>query len=264
MSRVIHTQRIAEDLTISSTDYDSVDNTTYTNVDVIKTTAFSLATAGTSAKDLSTIVINSSGQQLQEVAAADIDLVASIGKYYYHTDKTVWFIRAADEQADIADYRTALGTSGIQYQLATPIATDLTTELLASGVLQGYTNGTIYQDCINGGEEVTSSGTPDITLTIPIREITQLTYTTAAGRAEVPTSGLTLSADGLTITGSTIPSTTLCQVKGYLKYNISPLLTANAPVNQSAVISSLNETTRQNSKQITSLTDTVNLIIAGL
>ena len=114
------TQKIEEDATISGTDFDSLDKTTYTNVDVIKTTAFSLAKAGTAAADGFTSYYNSAGTKLSEVAAADIDLVTSISKYYYHTDKTVWVIVAADTYADIAAARVGLGTTKLTYQLLNP------------------------------------------------------------------------------------------------------------------------------------------------
>lgn len=95
---------------VSGTAYNTLDTSTYTNVDVVKTTAL-IGVAGTTALDGFTIVNNSSGTTLTEVAQANIDLTASIGKYYYHTDKSVWFIVAKGAYANIAAARTGLGTS---------------------------------------------------------------------------------------------------------------------------------------------------------
>ena len=89
--------------TLSGTDYASIDTATYTNVDVVKTTALNTSIAGTTGLDGFTIINDSA-----EVAQADIDLETSIGKHYYHTDKTIWLIVAKGEYADIAEARTGL------------------------------------------------------------------------------------------------------------------------------------------------------------
>jgi len=95
---------------VQGTAYNTIDTSTYTNVDVVKTTAL-IGVAGTTGLDGFTIVNNSGGTTLTEVAQANIDLTASIGKYYYHTDKSVWFIVAKGAYANIAAARTGLGTS---------------------------------------------------------------------------------------------------------------------------------------------------------
>lgn len=102
---------------IAGTDYDSIDTASYTHVDVIKTTAYASATAGTTGADGMTIVVNSDGTQRTEVTQANIDLVASIGKYYYHTDKTVWLIVAKSDYASIALARTGLATTTVYYRI---------------------------------------------------------------------------------------------------------------------------------------------------
>ena len=114
----VETQEVGVDTDISGTDYASIDTATYTNVDVVKTTAFALATAGTAAIDGKTRYFDKDGKELTEVAQANIDLVASVGKYYYHTDKTIWAIVANGAYADIATARTGLGTTSLNYQLA--------------------------------------------------------------------------------------------------------------------------------------------------
>lgn len=134
-----HTKNTESDLDISSTQYDSQDTSTYTNVDVIKTTAFSSMKTPTTGVDGIALVINKDGKILEEVSQANIDLVASVGKYYVHTDKTIWFIVAADTYANIGDARTGLGTSKAIYQLSTPIVTNYMPH-----VLTAEPSGTIY------------------------------------------------------------------------------------------------------------------------
>lgn len=104
---------------ISGTDYASLDTSTYTNVDVVKTTASSISPirVGTTAVDGYNIYVNSSKISRVEVSQANIDLVASVGKYYYHTDKTIWIILAKGTYANIAAARTGLGTSYAYQQL---------------------------------------------------------------------------------------------------------------------------------------------------
>lgn len=121
----VKTQRNSGDASIATTVYNSLDKTTYTNVDVVKTTAFALAKAGTAVVDGFTTYLNSAGTVLTEIAAADIDLAASAGKYYYHTDKTVWIFITPDIYADITAARTGLGTTTLDYQLAVPIMTEI-------------------------------------------------------------------------------------------------------------------------------------------
>ena len=105
--------------TISSTDYASLDTATYTNVDVVKTTALNTSIVGTTGVDGFTIYQNSSGTDLTEVSQANIDLLASVGKYYYHTDGTIWIIVANGAYADIAAARTGLGSTTTYFQIGT-------------------------------------------------------------------------------------------------------------------------------------------------
>lgn len=114
-------KRISDAASIATTVYDSIDTATYTNVDAVKTTAFSAAIAGTAAADGYTYLLTSGGIPMVEVAAANIDELASVGKYYYHTDKTVWYIVAKAAYADIAAARTGLGTTTLYYKLLTPL-----------------------------------------------------------------------------------------------------------------------------------------------
>ena len=115
------TKKVSDNVSISGTAYASIDKTTYTNVDVVKTTSFSSAVAGTTAKDGMTRYYDKNGVELTEIAQADIDNAASVGKYYWHTDKTLWIIVAKGAYADITAARTGLGTTTLNYQLATPV-----------------------------------------------------------------------------------------------------------------------------------------------
>lgn len=135
-----HTKRASDPVSISNTMYASIDKTTYTNVDVVKTTAFSLAQAGTTGKDGMTRLYDKNGVELTEVAQTDIDNTASVGKYYWHTDKTLWIIVAKGAYADITAARTGLGTMTLIYQLASPIITKH--EMF--GDLKVFPSGTIY------------------------------------------------------------------------------------------------------------------------
>jgi hypothetical protein len=103
-------QKVWREEEISGTDYNSLD-TSYSNVDVIKTTALTTPLAGTTGIDGYTIYNDKSDNTLVEVAQADIDNVSNVGKYYYNTDKTIWIIVAKGTYADIAAARTGLGTT---------------------------------------------------------------------------------------------------------------------------------------------------------
>lgn len=110
---------IYDDTTRSATGYDSIDTTTYTNVDVVKTTAITPAIAGTIGIDGIAIVKNSSNVQLSEIAQASIDNLASVGKFYYHTDKTIWLVVEKGLYTNIALARTGLGTTTVYYKFGT-------------------------------------------------------------------------------------------------------------------------------------------------
>ena len=99
--------------TLSGTDFDSLDTSTYTNVDVVKTTALTTSASGTTgADDVIRLIGNS---EFDECTQANIDLVASVGKYYFHTDETVWIIVFKGAYASIATARTSLGSLTCYY-----------------------------------------------------------------------------------------------------------------------------------------------------
>lgn len=128
---------------ISSTDYDSIDTATYANVDVVKTTALNTSIVGTTGIDGVTVYQNSSGTDLTEVTQANIDLVASVGKYYYHTDGTLWVIVAKSAYADITAARTGLGTSKVYVQIGT--LTDAKTHFFGFADKVYILNGSEYK-----------------------------------------------------------------------------------------------------------------------
>jgi hypothetical protein len=137
----LYTKRLSDLQDITGTTYASIDTATYTDVDVVKTTAFSAMRATTTGVNGFARVLNKDGVELSEVAQADIDLTASVGKYYVHTDKTIWFIVADGTYADVDGARTGLGTSKVMFELATP-----TTEQLPLQPLQSQASGTIYNE----------------------------------------------------------------------------------------------------------------------
>ena len=143
-----HGGYIYRDYSLSGTIYDSLDTATYTHVDVVKTTALDSLAAGTTAVDGATIVKNSSGTELTEIAQANIDLVASVGKYYYHTDKTIWLVVAKGAYADVAAARTGLGTYTVYHRIGS--LTNAATSFFTFG-------GKVYIQ--NGSEYYSWSGT---------------------------------------------------------------------------------------------------------
>lgn len=94
---------------IMGTEFASIDTSSYTNIDVVKTTALGASEAGTTGIDGIIRWIDSEGAELTEIAQSSIDLVASVGKFYYHTDKTVWLVVEKGMYASIAAARTGLG-----------------------------------------------------------------------------------------------------------------------------------------------------------
>jgi len=128
-----HTKRVSDPVSVSGTIFASLDTTTYVNVDVVKTTAFSDAVAGTTSKDGTTRLYDKNGAELSEVAQTDIDNAASVGKYYWHTDKTLWIIVAKGAYADITAARTGLGTMTLNYQLVNPGVRNVPAQILTGG-----------------------------------------------------------------------------------------------------------------------------------
>lgn len=142
--------------TLSGTQYDSLDTASYTNVDVVKTTAIGAYASGTVNVDGATIVKNSSGTELTEIAQSAIDNVASVGKYYYHTDKSIWLVVAKGAYATIALARTGLGTSTIYYRLGA--LTDAVTTFFSFDSKVYIRNGTEYYSWNGTGAIATVSG----------------------------------------------------------------------------------------------------------
>ena len=136
----VKTQNVSEDIVVSDTVYDTLDTSTYTNVDVVITTAFADAKAGTTGADGQTHYYNKDGVELAEVAEADIDLEASAGKYYWGEDKKLYIIVAKGDYADIAAARTGLDVTSLNYQLAQ----EQVIPVQVSGTLVSYPSGTVY------------------------------------------------------------------------------------------------------------------------
>ena len=106
---------------ISGTLYNSLDTSTYSNVDVVKTIALTLSPiqAGTTGIDAFNIYTNTARQSLTEVSQANINISLPVGtsKYYYHTDKSIWIILPKGTYSTITAARTGLGTSYVYQQL---------------------------------------------------------------------------------------------------------------------------------------------------
>lgn len=128
-----YTKKVSDTVSVSGTMFAALDTTTYVNVDVVKTTAFSDAVASTTSKDGMTRLYDKNGAELSEVAQTDIDNAASVGKYYRHTNKALWIIVAKGAYADIAAARTGLGTMTLNYQLANPDVRNVPAQILTGG-----------------------------------------------------------------------------------------------------------------------------------
>jgi hypothetical protein len=165
-----HTRKISDIVSISDTMYASLDTTLFTNVDIVKTVAFSDAYAGTTGKDSVTRLYDKNGVELTEVAQTDIDNTASIGKYYWHTDKTLWIIVAKGAYADIAAARTALGTMTLIYQLAEPVEIPVQ----VSGTLLSYPSGTVYVENVVADAGLYSDGITVLHQDLPIKSIEKI------------------------------------------------------------------------------------------
>ncbi len=194
----VHTVNTAYDADISGTDYGLLDNTTYANVDYIKTMYFTSAKAGTEAIDGIIRYYNSAGLELSEISAAGIDNVASIGKFYYSTSKAIFIFTAKGTYADLAAARTGLGTTSVRYQLATPTVTQET----ATGMSAKGTLGTITQDGIIKDGGTYSSGLTITDSTYPIVTLAEV-YKTAAGvDTQITIASCTVAGDGLSFTST--------------------------------------------------------------
>jgi hypothetical protein len=131
------------DKSISGTVYDSL-VTSYTYVDVIKTTALVSAEAGSTGVDNVVILYNSSRVKMTEVAAANIDLVASVGKFYFDADEKLNYIVAKGAYATIAAARTGLGTTTAYYRIGA--LTDAKTSIFYFESKLYFLNGTDYKE----------------------------------------------------------------------------------------------------------------------
>ena len=143
----IHRQNVSAPIPISNTQYTEL-VTTGTNVDIVSVEAYTLALKGTVGVDGRTRVYDSNGIELEEVAQADIDLVASVGKYYYATDGLIGLIVAKGAYPTIADARTGLATSIAYYQLAVPVHTQLLSSALIANS-KGSVHQETFEDLIN-------------------------------------------------------------------------------------------------------------------
>jgi hypothetical protein len=196
----LYTKRLSDLQDITGTTYASIDTATYTDVDVVKTTAFSAMRATTTGVNGFTRVLNKDGVELSEVAQADIDLTASVGKYYVHTDKTIWFIVADGTYADVDGARTGLGTSKVMFELLTP-----TTEQLPLQPLQSQASGTIYNEPVTRELLTYDTG---LTLTNDLRKadknfIESLFKVDGETKTPIALSAVTVaSATSLTISGA--------------------------------------------------------------
>lgn len=195
----VKTQNVSEDTLVSDTVYASLDTSTYTNVDVIKTTAFSLAKAGTTGADGQTHYYNKDGVELMEVAQADIDLEASVVKYYWGEDKKLYIIVAKGDYADIAAARTGLDVTSLNYQLAEPIASYIDPQ-----PLQIFPNGSRWVEHANKEVAIYNTGIHVTNTDLPIKEMIKVDKIGLQNgrwyREPVDLADVTVAPDGLSFT----------------------------------------------------------------
>lgn len=135
---------VYRDKTIKNATYDSLDVSTYTLVDVVKTIALSGAEAGSVNVDSVVVLYNSSGTKMTEVALANVDLVASVGKFYFDADEKINYIVAKGTYANIAAARTGLGTTTAYYRIGA--ITDAKTSILFFESKLLFINGTDFKE----------------------------------------------------------------------------------------------------------------------
>jgi hypothetical protein len=145
---------VYRDKSISGTVYDSLDTATYANVDVVKTTALTTAEAGSVNVDGVVILYNSARVKMTEVAFADLDLEASVGKFYFDADEKINYIVTKGTYANIAAARTGLGTTTAYYRIGaladakTSIIYFQSKLLFWNGTDLKEYDGTTYQDIV--------------------------------------------------------------------------------------------------------------------
>ncbi len=243
------TRKIGVDSAVADTDFASLDNTTYTNVDAVITTAFSLAVAGTTALDGFTIPYDSSGIPLAEVAQANIDETASQGKYYYHTDKTIFIFTTPGLYADIAAARTGLATMTLDYKLAT------FTGALEKQYLNGlvtYPGGQIsYMPWYEDG--LIAVGTA-LTLAKECSNFYRVFFYDENGQSEVDPSDLTLTTSlQLDVTGSVSGNYYYIMMYKATENSAASLNTTRILKNLMAQVDGLTENATQVNKNIISI-----------
>jgi len=123
---------------LSGVAYNSLDTSTYSNVDIVVTTVLNSTQAGTTAVDNIVVVDN-----LVEVADIDIDYNSSVGKFFYNSSKEINLIVAKGTYINITEVRAGIGTKYVY----TPIGTvaDVTVNMFAFNDTLYIQDGTSYQ-----------------------------------------------------------------------------------------------------------------------
>ena len=139
---------------LSSTDLNSLDDTTYTEVDVIKTKT--IPTSGTPTTGIDDLIRfrNKLDVELEEIDQASIDTLSNVGKYYYHSDKTLWLIVEKGRFADILEARAFVGEMVAYYEIGN--LTDAPTNFfyfedkvyIQNGYEYKSWNGTVLSDVV--------------------------------------------------------------------------------------------------------------------
>ena len=185
------------------------------------------------------------------------DDIANQYKIITETAGGIILLVPAGTYADISAVRTALAGTVIQYELATPVTTDITDTLEGGGVLQSWENGTMYLESVLV-EEVTASGTT-LTLSKGISEMISVSYIDSNGAVVYEDLDDLTLASSTSITGVTV-SGGVYQVKGYLTYNINGEFTGEADITDGAKLDNAIKMINQLAKQNQSMQDKLNLL----
>ena len=187
------------------------DTTAEVGVDIVVSsgTAVSGVVQQTTARDGTTIVRNSSGVPLEEIATANGTLYASVNKYYTAADNLLriivpGYIAGVQGYLDIAAARTGLGTSTLDYVLATPVISNIRWNLT-----NAYQGGSLIAEPMILGTRKPNPATGLIDITdalMPAVAIEQVLRHDVQGNGVLietdVTSACTLTGSGTTITVS--------------------------------------------------------------
>lgn len=215
-------------------DITSIDNTTFINVELVKTKIPLFIDGGgfTNGKDEN---VNIAGYS--EIVFTDRDNISSVGTFYSFDTGQIVFVVAKDTYADLVTAQNDLTGKEIYYELAQPFSIeDGKKGYKAPSHLPARENGDLVVIPKYKKKYLINSST---TITLD-EEINEIDYVRTEIDGEVVDLGCTLEADGKTITLDQ-PLNGWADTKGTIpdKNCLYPIVKGDIPVNMKAVIESL-------------------------